>query len=85
MSRVGGAGFNYVLGQLFGSFSGTVEHADAARRDVYRFEAENFSVADLDLKAEPVGTEKAAGGIKSHRSGNLALIVIAGAAEKILV
>ncbi len=42
-------------------------------------------MADLDLKAEPVGAKEATGGVESHGSGDLALIVVAGAGKSISV
>lgn len=57
---VGGAGFDDVLGQFFCFLSGAIEHTDTAGGDVHGFEAKNFAMADLNLKTEPVGAEKAA-------------------------
>ena len=53
-----------------------LEHLDAAGRNVDRLKALDIAVADLDLKAEPVGSEQAARGVEGHRRRDLAFEVI---------
>ena len=81
-SLVLGGDSDYILYQFLSCLFRAMEHTHPARRDVDGVKPENFPVADLDLKAEPVGPEQAAGSIKSHGGGDLAFVVVAGAGKQ---
>src|SRR5215469_12331038 len=60
------------------------EDADAAGGDVDGVDAEDFTAADRDVKAEPVGAKQPAGAVEGDRRGDGAIVVVAGAGEDTL-
>src|ERR1700684_2341828 len=61
-----------------------LEDAYAAGGYVRGIEANDLSVVDLDIKAEPVGAEHASRGIKRHRGGDEAFKLRSGANHQAL-
>src|ERR1039458_256597 len=59
-----------------------LKNAYAPGGNVRRVQANDASVADFDIKTEPVGAEHAAGGIEGYRGGDKARKLRAGAYQK---
>src|SRR5579863_4730985 len=79
LARAGPCG--YILRKFsapFRSFA-VLQDAYAAGRDVGRVQANDASLADFDIKAEPVSAEHASRRIERHRSGNEAFELRSGA------
>src|SRR6266436_4242794 len=82
-----GADFDHIPHEFSACASRAIaglECPHAAGRDVHGIEPKQLAIADLDLKAEPVSTVHAAGGIKSYGDADLAGVVLSGAGKEAL-
>src|SRR5712691_195962 len=75
--------FDDVLGEFAPDFvvDVTVEDLHATRGNVHRVKPNYVALADLDLKAKPVGAVETARGIEGDRYGESALEVLSGGGD----